>query len=82
MCTQFIPHQVHKPWLSFVIELLHDQMQEKVNIDSHLSVKEVHELRVVELSLQQVVQRYLCVGAGNHHDTAAPVNGEYTNFVT
>lgn len=67
---------------SLVVKLPHYQMQEEVHVDSELSVKKVQKLRVVELGLQQVIQRYLRAGPRNHHRTTAPVDGKDTHFVT
>lgn len=46
----FIPHQISQHGL-FVVELLHDQMQEEVDVNPHLPFEEIHELCVVELRL-------------------------------
>lgn len=31
-------------WNSFIIELLHDQMQKQIDVHPHLPIEEVHEL--------------------------------------
>ena len=36
---------------SFIIELLHDQMQEEIHVDPQRTFEEIHELSVVELRL-------------------------------
>ncbi len=56
-------------------------MQKEVDIDSKRALEKVHELGIVELGLQQIVQRDLGIGARNHHVPAAPVDGEDADFI-
>ena len=66
---------------SFVIKFLHNQMQKQIDIDPQLPLKEVHELRVVELRLQQIVQWDLRVRARDHHVAGRAIDGEHADLV-
>lgn len=67
---------------SLSVEFLHDKMQEKINVHPESSLKEVHELSVVELRLQEVVQWNLSVGTWNHQIATTTIQREHTDFVT
>src|SRR5213083_52643 len=70
----------HLPSL-LIIKFLHNQMQEQIDIYPQRTLKEVHKLCIVELRLQQIVQRDLRTGPGNHHVPCATLNGEDANLI-
>ncbi len=65
--NRFSPPPIRNVRVSFIIKFLHDQMQEQIDIDPQRTLKKLHKLRIVELRLQQIIQRDLCVRAGDHH---------------
>lgn len=56
-------------------------MQEKVDVHSKRAFEKVHELRIVELRLQQVIEWHLSIGTRDHHVSAAAIDGEHANLV-
>jgi hypothetical protein len=86
-----IPHPFPTPiyLLLIAIELLENQMQEKIHVDPDSPIptpvpplaKQIHELVVIELRLQQPVERYLGERAGDHHATLRPLDLEDARLV-
>ena len=58
-------------------------MQEQVHIHFNLpsTPKKLHELRIVELRLEQIIQRHLRAGAGHGNGTVAAFEREDADFV-
>lgn len=74
------------------IELLEDQMQKQINVDSGDTVagsratpstfaEEIHKLVVVELRLEEAVQRHLGESTGDHHGALGTLDLEDTRLV-
>ena len=56
-------------------------MQKQVNVNAQLTLEQVHKLRIVELRLQQIIERNLGIGPRNHHVPAASINHKHANLV-
>lgn len=66
-----------------LVKLPHDQMQEQIHIHLDLPspAEELQKLRVVELCLQELIQRHLRAGAGHGDGSVAALEGEDAHFV-
>jgi hypothetical protein len=75
--------------LLIAVELLENQMQEQININPDSPVaapiasfsKQIHELVVVKLRLQQPIEWYLRKRAWNHHATLRPLDLKDTRLI-
>lgn len=81
-----VHREVASRFLLFAVELLENQVQEKVDVQLETtfaagSTEQIHELMVVELCLEEVVERYRRAGAWDHETTHASFNMEHTNFI-
>lgn len=57
-------------------------MQEQVNVQPQATLEQIHELMVIELSLQQIIHRYLCTRSRNDNGASRALEFEYADFVT
>lgn len=63
------------------IELPKDQMQEQVNVESETALEERHELVVVELGLEEVVEGHVRAGTGDLDAAHAALDEEDADLV-
>lgn len=63
------------------VELLVQQMQEKIDVQPHITLKQVHILVIGELSCEQRVHWDLGTGARNLDASSTSLNEENANFV-
>lgn len=82
--------QFHSPFINFdsripiLVKLPHDEMQEQIHIhlDFAAPAEELQKLRVVELRLQELVQRHPCARARDRDRPGAALEQEDANLVT
>ncbi len=56
-------------------------MQEKIDIQPHPSFKEGHELMIIELGLEEIIEGDGSAGSGHLNAAHTPLDEEDTDFV-